>query len=34
MPPTTAQANAIAERRIGTIRRECADWILLRHVLA
>jgi putative transposase len=28
-PPQTPRANAIAERWIGSLRRECLDWILI-----
>jgi hypothetical protein len=27
-PPHSPKANAICERRIGTIRRECLDWLI------
>src|SRR5579862_4084215 len=27
-PPHSPQANAICERLIGTIRRECSDWLI------
>lgn len=27
-PPHSPQANAICERVIGTIRRECPDWLI------
>ena len=28
-PPRSPKANAICERVIGTIRRECLDWMIL-----
>jgi putative transposase len=38
-PPRSAKAKAICERVIGTVRRECLDWLIplsehhLRHIL-